>query len=852
MIVRGYALLMVLMVLSLIALGLGTVMYVVDANLTSTRRILGETRCFYAVDSASRIASATVQAVSATLPPDSSPAAVNIAIADAMAAVCSIAGGCSGTPQLPTGLMPPGVTMEQFSIALVPTTGFRFVSTGPFRGVVIRETGMSVFIQGRDDGTGRECHVRDSFSTGTVSPFQFMMFATSPTSLFYARNNRGSPVPIYASGDLCIGGSASATLSLARVGAGGTLQKDGAPGCPPSGGSVLVNGVAFGSVDNSTSFENQQPRLAVPISSPPSMQGTNRIPIAAAITQVPTSRWLIDPVVPRADTQAEESLRIAGVADIRIIDGVWYVKRGGFDWPGMPIYSDHPGSVTPPSTSETAELLFATSSTLGNDKIGLDDVKAVLVAQNLIQSTDPWPPKKFSWYETDTSTPGALNDGGEGGAISYGALKRDAGGALVPGFYVGGSNTCGLGGTSLIAVTDGACSGAEKYRALAEASRSGFGDYNADSTASPGKAPQTKVAPINFDVARFIAALQDPTPGELGAYFTTRKFNGVVYITSTWKGQLNGLLSTSPSSFNSTLMPEQGPTTPNPSILGAITGKLTAPTITTLVLSLASTVQADQGFFLPFPLCGTGGTGNAYAPGFDIASCDGSTPFGAAAYGASDAREGARPNAVRVHSGANISALQPICGAGAGGELSKFGLSVVSNLPLYVQGDFNTTRRASCANFPRAMLAANTITVLSNAWDDDQNGWSDVVNAAFVPRAAAAAHSVDDNVPTNPTTTSTSMMLRAAILTHWTRPGAQSNEDLVRHLETYGAGTIAVRGALFAAGDSVFRNDTQETTTLGKPTLDFRYDTSYAQPSLQPAGIPKFLIGIAGKWKDTR
>ena len=81
--------------------------------------------------------------------------------------------------------------------------------------------------------------------------------------------------------------------------------------------------------------------------------------------------------------------------------------------------------------------------------------------------------------------------------------------------------------------------------------------------------------------------------------------------------------------------------------------------------------------------------------------------------------------------------------------------------------------------------------------------------------------------------------------------GVGRDEELIRHLETY-TGSIALRGSLFVAGDAVFRNDTQDTATLGKPTFDFKYDVSLAQPSLQPAGIPKFLIGIAGKWKDTR
>ena len=59
------------------------------------------------------------------------------------------------------------------------------------------------------------------------------------------------------------------------------------------------------------------------------------VPVASVAAEV-------DPVFVR-DQQAIRQLKLAFQADIRIIDGVWYFNTGDGSFPGLAIYSDHPG-----------------------------------------------------------------------------------------------------------------------------------------------------------------------------------------------------------------------------------------------------------------------------------------------------------------------------------------------------------------------------------------------------------------------------------------------------------------------------------------------------------------------------
>jgi hypothetical protein len=561
---RGYALLIVLMVLALIALGFSTVLFVIEANLTETRRILGETRCFYANDSASRIASATVQAVAVNLPPSYPPAQ---AIDDATQAVCDIAGGCSNG--LPTGIMPPGVTMTEFRVNVVPTTGFRTIASGPFKNVVVRDSGMSVYIEGRDDGTGRVCHVLDTFFTGTLSAFQFSLFGAGDAN-FYVHNDVSSPVPVYASGDLCIGGFSGKTLSVPTVGAGDDLHTPGGgttrrrrhrrrtrgpivcPGPTPGGGTALVNGLPYNQPDYVASFD-QANVLQLPVTTVPQMQGDNGADLLS-------TRWLTDPVLLNHDNQAVQALKEADLADIRIIDGVWFL-RDGSPWPGKAVWSDHPGQ----NVAAIGEL----RALIGGRNIGAEDIHQQLISDGVVASGASWPPRRFSWYETDAAglidgraaSPGGAHNVG---VVSYGTVAFDAvRGGYVPASWSSlsssGVDQCGTAGAF---TPFDACIGVgTPSGAILDATRSGFQDYNAAHRASL-TAQEKNVLPLNIDVAALRDALADTTAGELGSYFQAsgvvgHPFNGLIWVSATWGNQLIGLTE-APVGVASTLNPAQG------------------------------------------------------------------------------------------------------------------------------------------------------------------------------------------------------------------------------------------------------------------------------------------------------
>jgi hypothetical protein len=66
---------------------------------------------------------------------------------------------------------------------------------------------------------------------------------------------------------------------------------------------------------------------------------------------------------------------------------------------------------------------------------------------------------------------------------------------------------------------------------------------------------------------------------------------------------------------------------------------------------------------------------------------------------------GARYDAVRLYDGANLS------------ELMSVGLTITSNLPLYVEGDWNTAGIQ-----PPTLVMAPRVTLLSSSWKDDGTG----------------------------------------------------------------------------------------------------------------------------------
>ena len=235
------------------------------------------------------------------------------------------------------------------------------------RGATLQRPGVVVvFVQLRDDSAHRECRAEENLALAALSPLQFTAFIEGELP-WRAPVARAIPT-VHVNGD---------DSSTNNVTAGRRTDADDGP--------ALRTGAE-----------------------PPTTPGQAGSPQGI--------HWLIDP--PRSDdTDVVAAARLANRADLRIIDGVWYVRDDAVRWPGRPIWSDHPGGDLAPSSSAQQ---VAPSTT----NIGQDDVRANLPAGAR--------PTGYSFYE---SQGGVIVDV-DGGVLSYGALANTANGPF-PGVWPG-------------------------------------------------------------------------------------------------------------------------------------------------------------------------------------------------------------------------------------------------------------------------------------------------------------------------------------------------------------------------------------------------------------------------------
>jgi hypothetical protein len=269
---------------------------------------------------------------------------------------------------------------------------------------------------------------------------------------------------------------------------------------------------------------------------------------------------------------------------------------------------------------------------------------------------------------------------------------------------------------------------------------------------------RSRILPINIDVAALQAALADCSTGELGSYFPGtcgaagggRTFNGIVYVTATWPGSLRGLGDTPASSGFPDEAPYQGRQT-QPVTASAPQTVTADPPQPDPLLGVAGynddengdgtpDRELQQNEALPYPLCSDDGTlssdqrifdklqvSPSAAGRFTIPRCD--------AYGGSGGKIGAFPQAVRILNAAHVN--PPTTLTTANGTLSlpsgllPRGLTIATNLPMYVVGDVNvgTTPMLSPDvtptndHFVPLMLAGDRVTRHSNAWNDARARW---------------------------------------------------------------------------------------------------------------------------------
>jgi hypothetical protein len=321
---------------------------------------------------------------------------------------------------------------------------------------------------------------------------------------------------------------------------------------------------------------------------------------------------------------------------------------------------------------------------------------------------------------------------------------------------------------------------------------------------------------MNFDIAEFQNALRDTTAGELGSYFGAGRmmggpFNGILWISNEWPGSLTG--------FSPQNQPQAPPQLTNTELLA--TGDLSQPLATSFAPGAAQ--QA-----LPYPLCSESLAGQPFDQ-FD----NGGTPVAdfkippCASY-STGAIKANYPTNVRIINGYALDTT-----------LLTKGFSLVSNVGMYLQGEYNTnsdTTTATSTPWIPAMLAADQITFLSNNWDDANSSWADPLHTA--PRIA------------------TSTPYNLAVLMGW----ARSSTSMTLHvfpsmMEDWRTATITFNGSTvvgyypvyerygryydFTNPDYVYRS--------GPRILDF--DKHFQFTVNQPPGAPLFFVSSLLDWK---
>ncbi len=730
-------------------------------------------------------------------------------------------------------------SVSPVSVNIIKVTPSAIISSGPFKGMNGPITDLQVKFNVIAPSTVFGGNVVEPLemrlSVGYISMFQFMAFY----DVTQAEINTGPAMDmngrLHANGDLCIGGSGGYETFLkvtvggrlinnsdARCGNGGfnrariaTSAVWGGPyadltaaadnGCTNCGGTGLdwdAYAVArWREQALDTAHGVQLLKL------PGAGEGDTQIREAslngltgAVATNTDNLRFVVDPPL-AADSVTVRSYKFAYNADLRIINGVWFVRDPGAPnlFPGIPIWSDHPGRYL--------ENLIP---------VGQDDIRDRWALSR------PWPaapdlPRAFSYYEYDAVSKKIYDDLLGVGVISYGNLINSGAGATPqkPGHWItngvsplcigGASLNCGAGGCGLKsvwqAVPYGCSAGSDPIYAtnVLNATRGGFRNGHIQQNLSlpaPERVPLAHILPINFDVEQLQNALANNAPGELGSYFgaagfTGQPFNGIVWISSFWPGSQNGYGGGSPFEH-----PFQG----------------AVPDGTQALVSHPATQQA-----LPQPLCTTGAGGPA-ATAFagDAFDAQGADVRFRIPDCASYAGGGAWPNAIRVVNGATLNRLR----------LTK-GLSIVSNIPVYLVGNFNTNSNHALVNsipWTPALIAGDKVALISGNWNDSRSRWDVSPNL--------------NNRPASDTTYKTAIM-------------HEPSDTLTVLLEDWANRDLTVWGSMVYGYNAVYA--LHNNTCCGDQTYDppdriFNFDPHFGLITNQPPGTPVFPISAIAVW----
>jgi hypothetical protein len=511
--------------------------------------------------------------------------------------------------------------------------------------------------------------------------------------------------------------------------------------------------------------------------------------------------------------------------------------------------------------------------------------------------------------------------------VSYGVLFRDAsagedGVVWRPGArsLVSGTNhsRCapnpGAGSTDAtvidaLATTAAPCATQNKATRLLAGARSGFRDGQAelaacgatDRDSTCADRVSANILPINIDVHALHGALAAIEPGELGSYFCAeggpclmgRPFNGILYVAAPW------ISTTTESEVG--YGPAGGGATPPPPLPMPTTndadqpGGLDDATITSwgggplaVWRDLAGHVVQDEArddevSALPFPMCSypevglaLGAAGQPMNTDADIAfrwpDCGGTfTQVNAVrVINARRVNTNLLPTTVAPISGLPPTPSGPVVATGPlDAPLMPQGLTIATNLPLYVVGDVNTTSEVWGAPgtgvWSPVLMAGDTVTLLSNAWDDARSRWGLSAGSRFLCSGDLAAPSACE--PRRARVTRSYMQILAGAAAPVVGNSDGGVQGLPRVLEDWSSGSVAhcggtsafpggcpqiLRGALvngFYRVHTAWGSSTAHIDIGGRAENQlWGFDRHLGHPDRQPPGSPLFDVSAIQQW----
>ncbi len=1042
---RGYALLIVMLVLALMSVGLGTLLYFLEASAQTTSSMLERRRVFYACDGIGRAATVLAQKYMTAAAP-TTPSLIKSVCDEAGGGCCASATGAigdcdNGTPPASTSrktafnsdpngagasalpfIVPPGFKVKEFQIAsLAPscTTDTDCVSgtcvkegsaatgncrtvaplpNGPFQGMNARQDVIAIALRAEHTATTQfACKTRQTLTLGKIAMFQFFLFSDSKFTDWHPGPAMKATGRMHANGDLGI--ATGSPVSIERVTASGDIRcLDGSGNLDPGNCAAATARIAnklnpnFAIAADFTPFRrtnaswtqdalndygngNAQdkahgvPRLQLPVIGSPQVQRgwdasdavIDNANVVAGVT-VANSRLLVDPVrsADGADIRAQ---KFAFKADIRIINGVWYLKDPANEnnWPGVAIWSDHGGTHNrtvaddflgaTETTSDVGQRALSTNATLGwagrvpqrysyyGTQLGTNTALAWDMDPNAAatlrppQATRPvvsygslfrdssisdasalWRPGVRSLKEGTAFSWCAAKPGGSTPTVDMiDALALDTAATPCPDFDADNDATStGTGAAPVPTAGKERWSvGAGVVAAARSGFRNGYAEFfactnNDDSQNDPVGCTSDRrlgnVLPINFDLAAFQEALGDHSnAGELGSFFCDppatscgafmgRQFNGIVYIGAPYAGSENGYGANGGSNQPAVLPANNVDEPTHVDNSGAAKGRFKSDTGANIAWASADAattakilpvlldadkggrqeVRDDEVAALPFPLCSDAGDPTAPAPGtalttrgyrFNRPSCAAATTTrinGVRVINARRVNSNTPPvAAVAVSEAGFIPAFPtaPVLTAAATGELPN-GISIITNLPMYVVGDVNITSDAFNTDLTKpwvpVLIGGDVVHPLSNAWDDRNARWA-LSNGDQTRRAMVTRYYMEMLAGWGPTVAGS-------------RSGGIHN--FPRFLEDWGSRVAAdckgtgdftvncpaiILGSLVIGHNRVYALGKGPEATPGAigrspPRRDWGFDRHLEDLAKQPPGAPVFDVAAIQQW----